>query len=213
MLFNKKVALVVTLSSFIITPLASANENTAPSFDHVGASYVNYDIADESLSGFGIHVEKAFNEHVFFSAKHTDVSEEFAIVTNQGTVNTEVSALLTHGNLGYKFFNNGSTVMYGSVGYTRAKASGSATDTTGSFLGEISESDSGMNAQLGLRSRFATNIEVDFSVRHIDIADETDQELSFIGRYYGQQNLSFFAGYRHLDSDASSFEFGVSYHF
>ncbi|RWU11507.1 porin family protein [Pseudidiomarina gelatinasegens] len=213
MLFNKKVVQLVAISSLVISPLAFANEDTTPSFDHVGASYVNYDIADASLSGFGIHIEKSFNEHVFFSAKHTDVSEEIALVTNQGTVNAEISALLTHGNLGYKFFNNGSTVVYGSVGYTRGKVSGDATDSTGTFLGEMSESDSGVNAQLGLRSRFASNVEFDIAVRHIDIADETDQEFSLRGRYYGQQNLSFFAGYSRLDSDASSFDFGVSYHF
>ncbi|SFR42053.1 Outer membrane protein beta-barrel domain-containing protein [Pseudidiomarina maritima] len=213
MLLNKKIAQLVAISSLVISPLAFANEDATPSFDHVGASYVSYDILDESLTGFGLHVEKSFNEHVFFSAKHTDVSEEFALVTDQGTVNTELSALLTHGNLGYKFFNNGSTVVYGSVGYTRMKISANATDSSGALFGEVSEGESGVNAQLGLRSRFASNVEVDLAIRHIDIADETDQEVSLLARYYGQQNLSFFAGYSRLDSESSSLNLGVSYHF
>jgi hypothetical protein len=90
MLLNKKIAQLVAISSLVISPLAFANEDATPSFDHVGASYVSYDILDESLTGFGLHVEKSFNEHIFFSAKHTDVSEEFALVTDQGAVNTEL---------------------------------------------------------------------------------------------------------------------------
>lgn len=192
---------------------AMANETASPSFDKIGVSYVELDILDESASGFGIELEKSFNEKVFISIEHLDASETYVEDLGAADAAFELSAMLTHANIGYQFFQTDTTIAYMSAGYSRAEATGDVSLSDNSYSDSYSESDSGWNAQVGVRSRFTRNFEIDAAVRHIDIADGSDQELSVSGRYYLESNFSLSAGYTHIDSDMSHLNFGVSYHF
>lgn len=208
-----RIAAAVAAGSMMLAAPAMANEMTPPSFDKVGISYVELDVMDESASGFGLQLEKSFNEKVFVSIEHLDASETYVEDLGAADAAFELSVMLTHANIGYQFFQTESTITYMSAGYSRAKATGNVSLSDNSYSDSYSDSDSGWNAQVGVRSRFTPNFEMDAAVRHIDIADESDQEFSVSGRYYLESNFSLSAGYTHLDSEMSYLNFGVSYHF
>lgn len=213
MFSTSRIAAAVAASSMMLAAPAMADEVTAPSFDNVGVSYIELDVLDESANGFGVQLEHSFNEKVFTSIQHLDASETYIEDMGSFDLGVELGGELTHANLGYKFFQSDATVAYMSAGYSRGKLSSEASFSDGSFTESYSESDSGWNAQLGVRSRFTSNFEVDAAVRHVDIADDSDQEFSVAARYYFEHNFSVSANYNHVDSDVSYVGFGVNYHF
>ncbi len=208
-----RIAVAVAASSMMLTAPVLADEAQEPSFDKVGVSYIELDVLDESASGFGVQLERSFNEKVFASIQHLDASETYTQDVGTADAGVELGVELTHANLGYKFYQSNRTVAYMTAGYTRAKATGEASLSDGSFSESYSESDSGWNAQVGVRSRFTSNFEVDAAVRHIDIAEESDQEFSIAARFYFEPNFSISANYNHVDSDMSYVGVGVNYHF
>lgn len=207
------VAAGMAAASMMFAAPAMANKIQTPSFDKIGVSYVNMDIADESADGFGVNFEKTFTPKVFVSVEHLDVSDTFVTDTGDTTASFDISAELTHANIGYKFYEMGATSAYFSAGYSRAEADSAVALGDNSFYDSYSASDSGWNAQLGVRSLLASNFEVDASVRHLDIDSENDQIFNATARYYLEPHFSLSAGYTHVDSDMSHVNVGVSYHF
>lgn len=208
-----RIAATVTAGALLTAP-ALANENNEPNFDYVGGSYVKVDVLDESIDGFAVDFEKSLTESFFFGAEYTDASDNVDVnVGDVEAAGVDLSADLLHVNAGYKFFNNGRTVVYGSAGYSRAEATSDISFVDGELTDSYLESESGWNAQVGVRSRLTTNFEVDANVRHIDIADDSDQAYSATGRYFLGDNFSVFAKYTHIDSDLSYAGVGASFHF
>lgn len=195
---------------FTVNP-ALANEVQTPSFNHLGGGYTDFDLEGGNIDGFNLLAEYAFSEKLFFTAKHMDLSDSQAVSMNGNSTAIDSSMEYTHANLGYQFYNTGATVAYVSAGYTRIGVDNDiivANENIGN-----SSSESGWNAQVGVRHLFTNAIEVDASVRHVDVADESDQEFGVQARYYFKSNFSLFAGYTYMDSDVSAMSIGASYHF
>ncbi|CAB0151242.1 hypothetical protein PSI9734_01655 [Pseudidiomarina piscicola] len=208
-----KVAVVLATTSMMLSAPVLAAESNAPSFDNVGLSYVKFDVADESLDGFKVNLETSFSPKVFLSVNHLDATDSFVENTGSADAAFEISTELSHANLGYKFYDTGSTVGYMAAGFSRFSVSSEVSLSDNSFADSYSQSESGWNAQVGVRSALTERFEVDAALRHIDIGADGDQEFSVSARYYFEPRFSLSAGYTRIDGDTSYTTIGASYHF
>lgn len=203
----------LTLSAFSLSAAAQTSlvpNQHQPSFNFVQADYINYDIDSiiGDLDGFAIRGSFELNEQWFTTFDYENVSG--SVGSDQVTASSKSRELYL--NLGYQFYQRGNTSVYatGGLAWYDAEASYSFPDTP---AGGFSDDDTGFNVLLGVRHRFTEHLEVDASIRHVDIGDGSDQILNLSGRYYINPRFSIDARYTRIDSDISGIGIGASYHF
>lgn len=204
----KKTLPAIAMSAMCIaaatTSVASHAAVNTPSFDHTGISYVNVDAGGSSASGFAIDFESsALANNWLISVNYLYASDDLTV----NNVNVDFEASNLYANLGYKFYNSEGFTAYASGGITWVDSQASNASLS------VNDDDTGWNLQLGVRSKLTDVFEVDANVRHVDVFDMSDQELSLTGRYYLTANASLALNYTFADSDSSYFGLGGSYHF
>ncbi|MGM0525093.1 MAG: porin family protein [Pseudomonadota bacterium] len=204
---NKTLSAVALSAICIAAATTSAASHAAPndpSFDNAGISYVNLDTSGGSASGFAIDFESsALTNNWLISVDYLYASDDRTV--NNVKIDFEASNL--YANLGYKFYASDSFTAYASGGVTWVDSQVSSSGLS------VNDDDTGWNVQLGVRSKLTDVFEIDANVRHVDVFDMSDQELSLTGRYYLTANTSFALNYTFADSDSSYFGLGGSYHF
>ena len=197
-----KIALaIVALSA---CPLTVAAETTSPSFDYINGSFVSNKFDDETLNGAGLEFSRSFNQNWFFMANIASASDSM----NDGGVDFDLDLNTMGASVGYKFFNNNNATAYAFAGLVYAEA-----EVAASGFGSASVDDTGYNVGVGYRIRTSENFELDGRVEGIRLMDETDVQFSARGSYFFAPQWAATAGFSLIDSDSSSFSFGVSYHF
>jgi hypothetical protein len=197
-----KIALaIVALSA---CPLTVAAETASPSFDYISGGFISNKFDDETLNGAGLEFSRSFNQDWFFMANIATASDSF----NDGGVNFDLDLNTIAASVGYKFFNNNNATAYAFAGLVYAEAEISAIG-----FGNASVDDTGYNVGVGYRIRTSPNFELDGRIEGIRLMDETDVQFSARGSYFFAPQWAATAGFSFVDSDSSSFSFGVSYHF
>ncbi|MCC5879259.1 MAG: porin family protein [Idiomarina sp.] len=198
----------VTFSATAQTSLVPTQHQ--PSFNFVQAGYQSYDMGTISgdLDGFALRGSFEFTEQLFATLDYEDLSGSN---WNDGFgASSDTRELYL--NLGYQFYQQGSTSLYATAGLAWYEFKANY-NFAGLPESSFSDDDTGFNALIGVRHRFTEYLEVDASVRHVDIGGDSEQIFSLSGRYYINPRFSIDARYTRIDSDLSGVGIGASYHF
>ncbi|TRW50178.1 porin family protein [Aliidiomarina halalkaliphila] len=209
--FSRLAAASAVIAALGLTAPAAAQSATAPSFDHLGASYIDFDADGDSIKGFGLDFEKTLSGNWFIGADYFNVSDSASETFMGETVSARVEMSLLNANVGYKFYTTDRFAAYASAGLSMVEAKVRFSSPDLSF--NESDSETGWNAQIGIRSRITDSIELDAYARHVEIDDEDDQIIGVSGRFFINQNFSLGLGYTHINSDLSYISFTARYHF
>jgi len=181
-----------------------------PSFDFIQAGYLNYDVSTiiGDMDGLALRASYQLNHAFFATFDYEDTSGSGS--SGGFSANAEMSLLFA--NLGYQFYQQGSTSIYAAGGFTRREYEASTSFPDESTIGFVDDSN-GFNVVIGVRQRFTENFEFDASVRHVDVSDDTDQIFNLHARYFFNPRFSIDARYTRIDSDMSGVGIGASFHF
>lgn len=199
-------ASTVGLASLAIPAAAQATES--PSFDNIGISYVDIDFSSRSLTGFAMNAEKTLPFGFFFSADALNFSDDFSDRVVLDGFSSEAQYSFLSANLNYKLVDRGGFAAYAGAGLSYVE---DEVIVRGQF--SESKSENGWNILVGIRHAITSVIELDANIRHLNIADSSDQIISVGARLYPSNRISFNLGYTEVHSDFKYIEFGVSYHF
>lgn len=180
-----------------------------PSFDFVQVGYQSYNLdgLSDDLTGFALQGSVSVTDQIFADVRYEDVSVSSSF--QQFRVGADLRQLFA--NIGYQFYQQGNMSIYAAGGLAWSEVELSESGPNDGF--RVSESDTGFNLMLGMRYRLTEQLEFDAAVRHVDIADGSDQVLTLAGRYYFTPRFSLDARYTRVDSDLSGYTIGASYHF
>ncbi|MGX5915022.1 porin family protein [Aliidiomarina sp. Khilg15.8] len=195
----------VSIALFAIPSVAQAAGS--PSFDNIGISYADIDFGGVSPDGFTINAEKTLQNSFFLSADLLYFSESRG---NQ-SYSSKVDISLFNANINYKLVENDGFVAYAGIGVSHINVDAS-TSMQGSSYSD-SDSETGWNALFGVRQAITSNFELDANIRHMDIADDSDQIINVSARFYPTERVSLNLGYTKIDSNFDYIELGASYHF
>lgn len=185
--------------------------STAPSFNHVGLNYVNWEIEDDSFTGFGFDAEAMISDRVFLATDYLSVSDSFRIGQGQERISAKLELSLLHVNAGYQILQREGFVGYVSGGYSSVGAK--AIVTSGSERNSSSDSESGYNVQVGIRSAVSDTIELDANARHVDISGSKDLLVNVGGYFKINPQFSVGLSYTLVNSDESYVSAGLRFHF
>lgn len=195
----------VGFAMFAIPSVAQASES--PSFDNIGISYADIDFGAMSPDGFTIKAEKSLQKSFFLSADLLYFSES----EGNESYSRKADISLFNANINYKLVENEGFVAYAGIGvsHINVDSSGSVQDLSYSE----SNSETGWNALFGIRQAITSNFEIDANIRHMDIADDSDQIVNIAARFYPTERVSLKLGYTKIDTNFDYVELGASYHF
>lgn len=187
----KKIGLVVALSAALGLASPVALAESTPSFDFVSGAYVNLDADGTHVGGAQFDFSQTFDDNWF--------GYGFVRNLSKGDVdNTSAAA-----GVGYRHYTSGSTALYGILGL--------AYDKIG--VGNLSESDTGLAVNAGVRHSLSESFEIDAYIQHVNIWDDSGESYTVSGKYYFGPTMAFQVGYTHGDSDVSMTFVGFSYNF
>lgn len=198
-------ASAVSFALFTVPAIAQAADS--PSFDNIGISYADIDFGAASPNGFVLSAEKSLQGSFFLSGDLLYFSES----ESGAGYSSEVDISIFNGNLNYKLVQNEGFVAYAGLGVSHINIDMSARVSGSSF--SDSDSETGWNALFGIRHAITSNFELDANIRHMDIADDSDQIINVGARFYPTERVSINLGYTKIDTDFDYVELGASYHF
>ncbi|MCC5879248.1 MAG: porin family protein [Idiomarina sp.] len=198
----------VSLALFAIPAAVQAAES--PSFDNIGISYVDIDFNSRSLTGFAINAEKTLPFGFFLSADALNFAENFGdrVVIDGVGNEAKYRYSFLNANLNYKLVDRGGFTAYAGAGLSYVK---DEVIVRGQF--SDSNSENGWNMLVGIRHAITSVIELDANIRHLNIADSSEQIISVGARLYPSNRISLNLGYTEIHNNFTYIEFGVSYHF
>ena len=217
-----KLPILTALSLGVVTFGASAQSSYLPtqhqpSFDFVQAAYQSYSLDgfESDFDGFSLQGNFSLTEQLFVDVHYEDISAGYSVSYTDGGGPTDFpldfDLRQVYANIGYQFYQHGSTALYATAGIAWAESKTSGQYPGGNIGG--SESDTGYNVAVGVRHRLTEQVEFDASLRHVDVFDDSDQILTLAGRFYVTDRFSLDARYTRVDSDFSGYGVGASFHF
>lgn len=190
---------------------ASAAANTTPNFNNVSVSYVNFDVSDQSINGFGADFELMRTDKLFIAGDYVDGSESTSLTVSGTPLNSSYDFSILTMNLGYQFYQQGSVVAYASAGFMNLRSKVSLSSPTMNITD--TDSTSGWNAQVGVRQALTERFELDANLRHLQGSGDNDQVISFGGNYQVSESFAIGLNYSQLGSDFSYVGAKLSYRF
>ncbi|MDX1706708.1 outer membrane beta-barrel protein [Pseudidiomarina sp.] len=186
----KRILIASAITAALSAPTMAQN---TPSFDFVSADYQRVDSFGEDFDGFGADFSRSLTPNVFVEGAVAFFSESGVDLDNYDI------------GLGYRHALSNQTHTYGVI---------SAIHTNVEFDSPslMHTDDTGWGLAAGVRHRLNDMVELDARLQHVDIFDDSDIGAR-IGAKFFRGVWSFDIGYNHQDSENSTVNLGVSYHF
>ncbi|MCH8492524.1 MAG: porin family protein [Idiomarina sp.] len=208
---KSSLALTLAAGALALAAVGNASASTSPNFDSAGVSYVHFDLVNDTVSGFGLDLEKSLNEDWFVSLDYVSGSEtfRFSMAGEPATSNLDFSVLTA--NLGYKFYQRDEVVGYASAGLSSFRTKVGLT-LAGDYTSD-SDTENAVNAQIGVRQTLTEEIELDANLRHIAYSGSDEQQINLGGRYKLSEQFVIGVGYTFSSTDFSYFAVSARYRF
>lgn len=181
-----------------------------PSFDFVQIGYVNYDVSNiiRDMDGLTLRSSYQLGTAFFAAFDYEDISGSGSF----GSFRASGDSRQLFANVGYQFYQQRATSVYVAGGFARSEYKGGVRYPDRGWE-RFSLDGNGFNLMVGARHRFSEQFEIDMSLRHVDVTDDTDQIIDVNARYFFNPRFSIDARYTRIDSNMSGVGFGASFHF
>jgi len=195
----------MTKNKLLVTTLLAAFSCNVfaqePTFDKAEIGYMNYsfDIPFDSIpdfTGFEAKASKSFGDNVYFAASYTDVSNSDSFA---GSVNFTLFDI----GVGYKMPISEQTVFFAEMDYVSSDSSSG---------GYNSNSSTGNQAKLGIKTMITDQLEATFAFESLSIDGSRSNSKAIGGAYLVSDKMAIYFDYK-SETEVDRTSIGVRFNF